>query len=101
MFHIGNIVWETGLDYSMSHRFTIDYQDDYYFIERVFEDLYPVNPNFSCTDIIEMLQHKPEVYAINAGYAGVNWYRNHLDELKTILPGDTKQAPEYLLEKVN
>lgn len=99
LFSIGNVVWETGLDYSMSHRFTIDYKEDYHFIERVFEELYPLNPNFSCQDIIELLERKPEIYAINASYAGVNWYRHHLDELKTISPVNTKQAPEHLLEK--
>jgi spore coat polysaccharide biosynthesis protein SpsF len=93
LFNIGNVVWETGLDYSMSHRFTIDYKEDYLFIEQVFEELYPLNPNFSCQDIIELLERKPEIYALNAGYAGVNWYRHHLDELKTVSPRNTKQAP--------
>ena len=89
-FSIGNVVWETGLDYSMSHRFTIDYEADYRFINRVFEELYTTKPDFSCPDILNLLNQKPEIYNINASYAGVNWYRNHLDELKTILPGQTK-----------
>jgi len=93
LFSIGNVNWETGLDYSMSHRFTIDYQEDYLFIKRVFEELYPANKSFSCTDILGLLERKPEIYQINASYAGVNWYRNHLNELKTIQPGQTKQAP--------
>jgi len=93
LFSIGNVSWETGLDYSMSHRFTIDYQEDYLFIKRVFEELYPVNKSFSCNDILDLLDRKPEIYQINANYAGVNWYRNHLNELKTIQPEQTKQAP--------
>jgi len=101
LFNIGNVAWETGKDYSMSHRFTIDYLEDYQFIERVFEELYPSNPNFSCQDIIDLLEREPGIYALNARYAGVNWYRNHLDELKTILPVHTKQAPIPVLEKVN
>ena len=36
-FSIGNLLWWTGYDYSMSHRFTIDYEADYQFIRRVFE----------------------------------------------------------------
>ncbi len=28
-FRIGNVLWETGLDYSMTYRFTIDYPEDY------------------------------------------------------------------------
>ncbi|MBS1527539.1 MAG: glycosyltransferase family protein [Bacteroidetes bacterium] len=89
-FRIGNFVWPAGLDYSMSHRFTIDYEADYRFIKRVFEELYPQNVDFSCQDILNLLQNKPDIYQINAGYAGVNWYRNHLDELKTVGAAQTK-----------
>ena len=89
-FRIGNVVWDTGRDYSMSHRFTIDYQVDYEFIKTVFEELYPAKPDFSCEDILELLEKRPDIYQINAEYSGVNWYRNHLDELKTISPDQTK-----------
>jgi len=89
-FRIGNVIWDTGLDYSMSHRFTIDYEADYQFIKRVYEELYPKKPGFFCEDILDLLEKKPEIYNINAKYAGVNWYRNHLDELKTISSGQTK-----------
>lgn len=90
LFQIANVSWNTGFDYSMSHRFTIDYQEDYEFIKRVFEELYPNKPNFSCQDILDLLQRKPEIYELNVHYAGVNWYRNHLTELKTIAPEQTK-----------
>ena len=33
-FKIGNVLWETGLDYSMSHRWTIDYMEDYLFLSK-------------------------------------------------------------------
>jgi spore coat polysaccharide biosynthesis protein SpsF len=89
-FNMGNVLWWAGLDYSMSHRFTIDYEADYQFIKRVFEELYPKNPAFSCNDILNLLDKNPAIYNINAQYAGVNWYRNHLDELKTISPDQTK-----------
>ncbi|HWZ16746.1 MAG TPA: glycosyltransferase family protein [Mucilaginibacter sp.] len=89
-FKIGNVIWNTGKDYSMSHRFTIDYEEDYRFINRVFEELYPANHAFTCEDILNLLDEKPDIYNINARYAGVNWYRNHLDELKTISSGQTK-----------
>jgi spore coat polysaccharide biosynthesis protein SpsF len=82
IFNIGNVSWETGLDYSMSHRFGIDYPEDYYFIERVFKELYPVCHRFSCQDIINLLKLKPEIYDINAQYNHVNWYNRHLSELK-------------------
>lgn len=89
-FKIANVTWSTGLDYSMSHRFTIDYPEDYQFIKRVYEELYPAKADFSCDDILALLNADPDIYNINSGYAGVNWYRNHLDELKTVGAQHTK-----------
>lgn len=89
-FRIGNVVWETGLDYSMSHRFTIDYEKDYNFIKQVYDELYSVNPIFTLNDILDLLDRKPEIKKINEEYCGVNWYRNHLNDLKTITINDTK-----------
>jgi spore coat polysaccharide biosynthesis protein SpsF len=91
-FKIGNVAWETGLDFSMSHRFTIDYAADYDFIRTVFDYLYPVKKDFSCADILELLENKPEIYHLNNAFAGVNWYRNHLDELKTVSAAQTKNV---------
>jgi spore coat polysaccharide biosynthesis protein SpsF len=89
-FRIGNVTMESGLDYSMTHRFTIDYEADYRFIRAVFEELYPVNPLFGVEAILELLERRPDIYAINADLAGVNWYRHHLDELKTVGAAQTK-----------
>jgi spore coat polysaccharide biosynthesis protein SpsF len=89
-FRIGNVIWETGNDYSMTHRFTIDYSADYEFIKCVFEELYPSEKNFSCDDILRLLEKRPDIYHINSAYSGVNWYRNHLDELKTISAEQTR-----------
>ena len=91
-FRIGNVEWETGLDYSMSHRFTIDYPEDYEFIKAVYEELWTAEkPVFSLTNILELLKKKPELYEINAKYCGVNWYRHHLGELSTVTEHQTKQ----------
>lgn len=90
LFRIGNVVMPGEKDYSMTHRFTIDYPADYQFIEAVFDELYPVNPLFSVSDILALLERRPDIYALNADYAGVNWYRLHLDELRTVSAGQTK-----------
>ncbi len=90
VFKIGNVDWETGLDYSMSYRFTIDYLEDYSFIKKIYDELYEENKNFGLADILELLKRKPEIKKINAQYNGVNWYRNHLNELKTIKKEQTK-----------
>jgi spore coat polysaccharide biosynthesis protein SpsF len=89
-FKILNVEWESGLDYSMSHRWTIDYPEDYEFIKAVYEELLPKNPFFSLEDILELLKNRPDICAINEHYCGVNWYRNHLDVLKTVGAENTK-----------
>jgi spore coat polysaccharide biosynthesis protein SpsF len=84
-FRIGNVEWETGLDYSMTHRWTIDYPEDYKFISTVYDRLYdPTRPPFPMTEILKLLRENPEIHAINAHLAGVNWYRHHLNDLHTI-----------------
>jgi spore coat polysaccharide biosynthesis protein SpsF len=83
-FRIANITWETGLDYSTTHRWTIDFEKDYILIRKIFEELYPENPTFSLNDILDLLMRKPELAAINREYAGKYWYENHLNELNHI-----------------
>ncbi len=99
IFSIGNVTWPTGLDFSMSHRFTIDYPEDYYFIEKVYRELYPICNQFSCRDILNLLNRRPDIYQLNAQYAGVNWYRHHLNELTTVNADQTKQAPSQQLQQ--
>lgn len=91
-YRIGNVEWESGKDYSMSHRFTIDYRVDYEFIRAIYEGLYSQkNPIFSLNDILALLEQKPELMDINKHYAGVNWYRSHLKELRTVSAEETRQ----------
>ncbi len=90
-FRLANVIWETGMDYSMSHRFTIDYPEDYEFIRAVYDRLWtPERPVFSLGDILDLLREQPEIMALNARYAGVNWYRHHLQDLKTITATHTR-----------
>ena len=94
-FRLANVAWEVdgvSRDYSMSHRWTIDYPEDYAFIRRVYEELYPQNPAFGLDDILALLAAQPEIADINAQYAGVNWYRNHLHELRTVDARHTRRV---------
>ncbi len=92
-FRIGNVIWETGKDLSMTHRWTIDYPEDFILIKGVYDRLWtPENPAFSIWEIIHVLQNEPLLALVNAKYAGVNWYRHHLHELKTISPSQTRTA---------
>jgi spore coat polysaccharide biosynthesis protein SpsF len=90
-YRIGNVEWERGLNYAMSHRWTIDYSEDYRFLAAVYDGLYsPADPCFGVDRILEFLEAHPQVAAINQRYAGVNWYRNHLEELRTVDASMTK-----------
>jgi spore coat polysaccharide biosynthesis protein SpsF len=90
-FRIANVAWQTGRDLSMSHRLTIDYPEDYALIAAVYAALYTARCVFSMGDILEFLDAHPDVFALNAKYAGVNWYRNHLGDLQTVKPSETKR----------
>ena len=91
-FRTGNVKWETGLDYSMNYRFTIDYAEDYEFIKKIYEELFDEKKIFKLADIVKLLDAKPELRKINEKYAGVNWYRHHLNELKSVTSAQTKNA---------
>lgn len=90
LFNIGNVEWETGQDWSMTHRITIDYPEDYEVIRRIYAALFPGNPRFGLKEIVALWEQQPDLLAINSRYAGVNWYRHHLDQLTTIRPDQTK-----------
>jgi spore coat polysaccharide biosynthesis protein SpsF len=94
-YHIENVKMEGSVNYSMTHRWTIDYKEDYEFIKTVFEVLHMYNPSFRIHDILELLDRNPELMKINGHLAGVNWYRDHLEELKTIKPEQTKILNGY------
>ena len=55
-------------------------------------ELYHKNPLFTIDDILKLLEEKSEIKMINEKYNGVNWYRHHLDELKTITAEQTRRV---------
>jgi len=86
-FRIGNVSWQSGMNYSMVHRWTIDYPEDYLLIKAVFERLYKIDrPVFRLMEIIDLLHREPYIMALNQEYIGVNWYGKHAHELRTISP---------------
>lgn len=62
----------------MTHRWTLDYDEDFEFISRVFEH-FKDKLDFSWYDVLQLLEEQPDLPRINAKYAGVNWYRNEAD----------------------
>jgi spore coat polysaccharide biosynthesis protein SpsF len=81
----------------MSHRFTLDYPDDYAFVAAAYQALYTrEQPVFPLEAILALLEERPELLRINARYVGVNWYREHLEALRTIDASATRPAPAEL-----
>jgi spore coat polysaccharide biosynthesis protein SpsF len=73
-FRIGNVYWKTGLDYSNSHRWTLDFEEDYTFIRQIYEELYDNKPDFGIYDILNLLETKPYLMKINKMHTGKYWY---------------------------
>ncbi|HEY8075377.1 MAG TPA: glycosyltransferase family protein [Labilithrix sp.] len=93
-FRCVNVTWESGENLSMSHRMTIDYPEDYAFVAAVYDSLWSAaRPIFPLDEILDLLERRPDVFALNAKYAGVNWYRNHLADLKTVRAEETRCVP--------
>ena len=95
-FRLGNVTCETGRDLSMTHRVVLDYPEDYRLIQAVYDALHPVNPAFGVADIVRFLDEHADVREVNARYRGVNWYRHHLGELRTVSSAETRRPPEEL-----
>lgn len=48
-------------------RWTVDQPRDYALVSRIYQALYPANPAFTTTDILEFLSAHPELVDVNAG----------------------------------
>jgi hypothetical protein len=56
----------------MTHRFTLDYADDYAFVAAVYEALWRKDrPVFPLADVLALLEERPRLRETNARYAGV------------------------------
>jgi spore coat polysaccharide biosynthesis protein SpsF len=92
-FVLGSVLCESGMDYSMKHRWTIDYPEDYILIKRVFDELWSAEKSaFTMYDILKLMSKKPEIRSVNARYIGVNWYRHYAGQLKTVSVAEARQA---------
>jgi spore coat polysaccharide biosynthesis protein SpsF len=83
-FRILNVRWESGLDYSATHRFTLDYVEDYAFISAVYAALCtPEQPLFPLSSILELLERRPELRDSNARLLGTSWQATRAAELRS------------------
>ena len=74
-FRVGNVRWETGRDLSRSHRFTLDHVEDYHLVSAIHDALGP--GIFPLAAILELLEARPELLALNARFAGQTWMDAH------------------------
>jgi spore coat polysaccharide biosynthesis protein SpsF len=93
-FRLGNVRWETGLDCSRTHRYVLDYPEDYAVIRELDRELSRRDPWFGVARAVDWLDRHPRIAALNARYRGVNWYRHHLGSLRTVGTADTRPEPE-------
>jgi spore coat polysaccharide biosynthesis protein SpsF len=78
-FRIHNVAWESGLDCSSTHRWTIDYAEDYEFLAAVYRALWTeTRPIFTLADVLSLIEARPDIAALNARHAGKSWYRDHV-----------------------
>jgi spore coat polysaccharide biosynthesis protein SpsF len=59
-----NVVSELGDDAS-EFRITVDTREDFELVTRVYESLYPANPDFSLHDVLELLRNRPDLVRLN------------------------------------
>jgi spore coat polysaccharide biosynthesis protein SpsF len=89
-FRIENVSWGASRDLSKTHRFTIDYPEDYQFISRVYDELCTsTRPVFTLADILALLAQHPEILRLNGRWSGHSWHHAELAHLQSVSLGPT------------
>ncbi len=66
-FRIGNVALPGGRNLSMSHRWCLEYPEDYQFVRAVFDELWTVRrPVFPMDEILALTRERPDLCRINA-----------------------------------
>lgn len=60
------------------YRLTVDYQEDFELVTKVYEALYPENPHFAWTDVVRFLDRHPEIFALNSSHTRNEGYQESL-----------------------
>ena len=63
LFRLGNISY---IEDQKDHRWTVDTPEDFQLVSKIIESLYPVKPDFSIKDILNLLKENPEWKKINS-----------------------------------
>jgi spore coat polysaccharide biosynthesis protein SpsF len=84
-FRVGSVLWDRGVDLSSSHRFTVDYPEDYELVRALYDELHVEGARpFGVDAILALLAARPALRELNARFAGRTWMTNHVAELATL-----------------
>jgi spore coat polysaccharide biosynthesis protein SpsF len=74
-FRALDVRWETGLDYSQTQRWVVDWIEDYHVVRALIETLEPRHGAlFTTQHILQLLAERPDLAAMNAGHRGYNYF---------------------------
>ena len=68
-FRIGNVVNPNGKKLFMSHRWTVDFIEDFEFVEKIYENLYNDKRIFLTEEILLLLEKRKDISKINSHLA--------------------------------
>src|SRR5262249_25106795 len=73
-FRLGNVTWNTGLDYSRTRRWVVDWPEDYALVCAIFERLARTyGPCFAVQPILRLLEREPTLLPLNAAHLGYDY----------------------------
>ncbi len=76
-FNVG--IFRVPIDLSWM-RWTVDEPEDFFFVERVYQSLYPLNPEFTTTDVLKLLYRNYEMVSSDARFVRNQGYVSSLEK---------------------
>jgi spore coat polysaccharide biosynthesis protein SpsF (cytidylyltransferase family) len=93
--HVTPYIFDTSNGFNIYHfqqesdqsklRWTVDYEEDFLFVEKIYEGLYMQNMNFSTDDIYQFIRNNPSLISLNSQFvrnAGLIESRKHDRQVK-------------------
>ena len=77
--------WEKGNSDNSRMHWSVDTEQDFNFVTKIFEQLYLTNPSFNKDDVLALLAEHPEYLEINKGGTGYEGLAKSLEEDKKFL----------------
>jgi len=65
------------------HRWTVDQPEDFTLVDKIYQHLYPTNPDFALAEILKLIEQQPELTKINA---------QHQRNLSLLLPSSQQEV---------